>query len=125
MPRPRKCRRVCHFPETVAFGPVESVGNGPEVILNVDEYETIRLIDREGMSQEQCCEQMGIARTTVQLIYAQARKSWRTRWWRDESCALRAAIIGSVTVGMPAVVLTPVSNRNSINCFRHRKEIIP
>jgi len=74
MPRPRKCRRVCHFPETVAFGPVESMGNGPEVILNVDEYETIRLIDREGMSQEQCCEQMGIARTTVQLIYAQARK---------------------------------------------------
>ena len=45
MPRPRKCRRVCHYPEHVSFVP-EGVSN-PEnpVILTVDEYETIRLIE--------------------------------------------------------------------------------
>lgn len=44
------------------------------IVLNVDEYEAIRLIDREGFSQEQCGEYMRIARTTVQQIYAATRK---------------------------------------------------
>ena len=77
MPRPRKCRRVCDFPQTLAFSPEnpENPERGePAVVLTVDEYETIRLIDKEGFSQEQCGEQMQVARTTVQQIYASARK---------------------------------------------------
>jgi len=74
MPRPRKFRRVCHFPQTLTFTPGESVPDKPPVILTVDEYETIRLLDREGYSQEEASEFMKIARTTVQQIYASARK---------------------------------------------------
>ena len=73
MPRPRKCRRVCQFPQTLAFFPADG-GEDEPVILTVDEYETIRLIDKEGLSQEECGEFMAIARTTVQQIYASARK---------------------------------------------------
>ena len=74
MPRPRKSRNVCHFPKSLSFSPAESSEGTEPVILTVDEYETIRLIDREGFSQEDCGERMGVARTTVQMIYASARK---------------------------------------------------
>ncbi|MGN0977769.1 MAG: DUF134 domain-containing protein [Faecousia sp.] len=74
MPRPKKCRSVCEFPQTLAFSP-EGVSDPREVvILTVEEYETIRLIDKEGLSQEACSERMQVARTTVQQIYASARK---------------------------------------------------
>lgn len=74
MPRPIKCRRVCHVPETVDFLPAHDGEGKSPVILTVDEYEVIRLIDREGLSQEQCSQFMQIARTTVQKIYENARK---------------------------------------------------
>ena len=74
LPRPRKCRKVCHFPHTVAFVPADNKEEKQPVILTVDEYETIRLIDKEGFSQEQCSEYMKVARTTVQQIYTTARK---------------------------------------------------
>lgn len=74
MPRPRKSRKVCHFPRNLSFSPTEFIGEKVPVLLTVDEYETIRLIDLEGFSQEECGEWMGVARTTVQMIYASARK---------------------------------------------------
>ena len=47
MPRPRKCRHVCHFPQTLAFIPLGDHDKQDAVILSVDEYEAIRLIDKE------------------------------------------------------------------------------
>lgn len=75
MARPMKWRKVCRLPESNKFGPLdlsEDVRN--YVNMTVDEYETIRLIDLEGFTQEECANQMNIARTTVQGIYIEARK---------------------------------------------------
>ena len=74
MPRPKKCRRVCDYPQTLTFLPEDRKNREQAVILTVDEYETIRLIDKEGLSQEQCGDFMQVARTTVQQIYSSARK---------------------------------------------------
>jgi len=74
MPRPTKRRKVCHYPQTLGFVPEQGADGRPTIVLTVDEYETIRLIDNEGLSQEQCCELMQVARTTVQRIYDSARK---------------------------------------------------
>lgn len=74
MPRPTKCRRVCHYPRQVEFRPAGDGKDLPPVQLTLDEYETIRLIDGEGLSQEQCSASMQIARTTVQKIYESARR---------------------------------------------------
>ncbi|MGN0976874.1 MAG: DUF134 domain-containing protein [Faecousia sp.] len=74
MPRPTKCRRVCQFPQTLEFCPAQGAEGKEPVILTVDEYESIRLIDKEDLSQEQCAARMQVSRTTVQQIYANARK---------------------------------------------------
>ena len=75
MPRPRKWRKVCCIPEMTVFGPLGPGKGQSEIIaMTVDEYETIRLIDFEGMNQEECAKSMGVARTTVQRIYNDARK---------------------------------------------------
>ena len=74
MPRPVKCRKVCHFPNVLEFLPADDTEKKTPIVLTVDEYETIRLLDKKGYSQEQCAVSMQIARTTVQRIYEIARK---------------------------------------------------
>ncbi len=75
MPRPIKGRRVCGMPGVSTFGPQGTQNRNCGIIhMTVDEYETIRLIDYVGCNQEECAEQMNVARTTVQGIYNNARK---------------------------------------------------
>ncbi len=75
MPRPKKWRKVCSLPNSNRFGPLDTPpGVEGSVNLTVDEYETIRLIDLERFTQEECASQMNISRTTVQGIYDEARK---------------------------------------------------
>ena len=72
MPRPRKCRKVCAMPRSNRFVPLYG-GCSEEIVMTVDEYETIRLIDLAGYTQEECAAQMEVARTTVQGVYNEAR----------------------------------------------------
>lgn len=73
MPRPHKGRRICALPDCTDFGPRNACCT-QAVTMTLDEYETIRLIDLEDLTQELCAQQMGVARTTIQAIYAKARK---------------------------------------------------
>lgn len=74
MARPTKCRRICAMPTATEFIPRCERSITDFISLGVDEYETLRLIDYVGLSQEECGRQMSIARTTVQKIYTSARR---------------------------------------------------
>lgn len=73
MPRPKKCRKICGMPKQCRFGPQDQASTAGVVVMTLDEYETIRLIDRLGYNQEDCSRQIGVARTTVQAVYNSAR----------------------------------------------------
>ncbi len=72
MPRPPRCRRVCSLPAASVFGPVDGGQSTDAIIMGIDEYEVIRLIDWVGLTQEQCAAQINVARTTVTGIYDSA-----------------------------------------------------
>ena len=73
MARVAQARKVCQLPLCRRFQPVEMASTA-EIQLTVDEYETLRLMDLEGFTQAECAKSMGTARTTVQSIYASARR---------------------------------------------------
>ena len=73
MPRKPRCRCIGGYPDHWAFSPDEAA-EGEPIIMGLDEFETIRLLDREGLTQEQCAARMGVARTTVTAIYESARR---------------------------------------------------
>ena len=71
MARPTRCRRICMEPAYDSFFP-DGFLTGEEVIMTLDEYETIRLIDLEEYTQHECAKQMNISRTTAAEIYKSA-----------------------------------------------------
>lgn len=77
MVRPRKCRRVCKMPERDTFGPLggQATENDTQVLMSVEAYEVIRLLDYEKLTQEETAELMGVARSTIQRIYDEARRA--------------------------------------------------
>lgn len=72
MARPSRCRRICFEPRYGRFGPC-GMGETGQVLLTVDEFEAVRLIDHEKRTHEQCARQMGVSRTTVTEMYERAR----------------------------------------------------
>jgi len=50
------------------------VAESAPILLTLDEYEVIRLVDLKQQTHEQCAAQMDISRSTVQEIYENARR---------------------------------------------------
>lgn len=76
MPRPKQFRKICSPPLMQGYKPFGIPRRSlSQVVLQFDEYEAIRLLDYEGMNQEQAAEQMNVSRPTLTRIYEQARKT--------------------------------------------------
>ena len=75
MPRPCKNRLISGCPGSVVYKPAGIPARTLEWLnLGLDEFETIRLLDYQGLDQEKVAELMGISRPTVTRIYASGRK---------------------------------------------------
>ena len=61
------------MPVYCSFSP-DDITPDESVRMTVDEYEAVRLLDAEGLTQEACADRMNVARTTVTAIYDSARK---------------------------------------------------
>jgi predicted DNA-binding protein (UPF0251 family) len=73
MPRPCKCRQVSFQPGVSYFKPrAIPLDQLEEVVLTLDEFESVRLADMEGMYQEDAAEQMHISRQTFGNIVSSA-----------------------------------------------------
>ena len=73
MPRPFRCRRIEQLPVYRSFSP-DDITTTESVQMTVDEFEALRLLDDEGLTQEACASRMNIARTTVTAIYDSREK---------------------------------------------------
>jgi len=73
MPRPCRFREIAALPEFYSFAPEENC-SGESIIMSLDEFETIRLLDNSLLTQEECAKMMKISRTTVTAVYESARR---------------------------------------------------
>ena len=75
MGRPPLWRRVDFIPPVTYFKPAGvPLASLEEIQLSVEEAETIRLKDLEGLEQEDCAQKMNISRTTFARTLSSARQ---------------------------------------------------
>ena len=75
MPRPLKLRCIEHIPRTGYFWPDNSLKEDLEsVCLSLEEVESLRLKDLEGLEQEASAQRMRISRPTFHRILEMAHK---------------------------------------------------
>jgi uncharacterized protein len=75
MTRPKCCRKISTLPNVWQYHPEgESTDLTEEIILSLDELESVRLADFNGLYQEQAAEKMGVSRQTFGRIIEKAHK---------------------------------------------------
>ena len=72
MPRPKRPRCISSKPMAKGFKPRGMRETG-EIILTLEEFEAVKLIDYEGFDQAGVAEVMGVSRQTVGRILKEAR----------------------------------------------------
>ena len=74
MGRRRKCRFVADVPAVTVFKPQGvPMGQLYGVAIGLDGFEALRLVDAEGLSQEEAAARMGVSRPTLCRILGEAR----------------------------------------------------
>jgi len=86
MPRPKRPRYIDAVPRVTEFVPRGAVP-AEDVILSLEEFEAVRLIDYDGLDQTQAADIMNVSRQTVGRIL---------RWWQGAVSQCRGDVITSM-----------------------------
>jgi predicted DNA-binding protein (UPF0251 family) len=75
MARPQKSRKVLNPPKMKGFKPFGMpLCNAEPVILKYEEYESLKLVNYDGLNQDLAARQMNVSRPTFTRIYNKALK---------------------------------------------------
>lgn len=74
MARPSKNKKILSLPLYEEFSAGGRGETENRIILSVEEFEALRLLDYLGMTQEEGARVMEVGRGTVQMLYTEARK---------------------------------------------------
>ena len=73
MSRPQKNRKICNPPKMMGFKPFGiAVCDAEQITLQYDEYESIKLVNYDNLSQDEAAERMEVSRPTLTRIYNSA-----------------------------------------------------
>ncbi|MCR5563335.1 MAG: DUF134 domain-containing protein [Desulfovibrio sp.] len=81
--RPTKARTICCMPACRRFRPcqeqgesdvIQADGDGEEIIIGLDMLEAMRLVDAEGMNQDDAARSMDVSTPTLCRILGQGRR---------------------------------------------------
>ncbi|HHV39587.1 MAG TPA: DUF134 domain-containing protein [Tepidimicrobium sp.] len=95
MGRPIKSRKVEFVPHIRRFTPSKESSTDIQnyeaegICLKLEELESMRLRDIEGLTQQECADTMGISRQTFQNIIATARKKVTTALLEGKALSIR------------------------------------
>lgn len=86
MPRPNKAKKIGKVPVCRHFTTEDSVRDkGLELVMSIEEFESVRLIDYLGLTQAEAALRMAVGRGTVQSLYTSARRKI-ARYLVEGSC---------------------------------------
>ena len=101
-----RCGRRGRFPKPITLGvvsPINSLtpnpaGNLEPVMIDVAELEAFRLVDLEGLSQEEAGQRMGVSRGTVWRLVQSAKKKTALALTQGRPLQITSYFPGSNTV---------------------------
>jgi predicted DNA-binding protein (UPF0251 family) len=89
MPRPRKCSTICSPPVMKGFKPYGMPSCRMESIkMTYEEYESLRLVNYDKLSQDQAAKEMNVSRPTLTRIYNRAIQVVATAFTEGKSIVI-------------------------------------
>jgi predicted DNA-binding protein (UPF0251 family) len=106
--RRRKCRFVANVPDVTVFKPVGvPMSQLSGVVLGLDGFEAMRLVDGEGLTQEEAAARMQVSRPTLCRMLGEARAQVARALSRGWAIRIEVDVLHAVTGEFESTALEP------------------